>query len=87
MLINWTLYIYVSKDVRIRGCFSKPKGVRLKKKTMDLLLLKLYRNDNCHVGSHKRTQRRYCMVKSVAKAYKRIYKLYFIFAFPCIISL
>ena len=26
-----TLYIYVSKAVRIRGCFLKPKGVREKK--------------------------------------------------------
>jgi hypothetical protein len=25
--IIWTLYIYVSKDMRIRGYFSKPKGV------------------------------------------------------------
>jgi hypothetical protein len=29
--IIWTSYIYVSKDVRIRGCFSRPKGVREQK--------------------------------------------------------
>jgi hypothetical protein len=29
-----TLYIYVNRDVRIRGYFSKPKGVREQKKSL-----------------------------------------------------
>jgi len=29
---------------------------------MDYLLLQFYRNDNCDVGSHKRTWYKYCVL-------------------------
>lgn len=35
MRIFRTLYIYVSKSVRITVCFSKPKGVREQKRLGD----------------------------------------------------
>ena len=75
-----TLYL------RQQGCedpllFFEAKRGPPEKKAMDLLLLKFYCNDNCHVGSHKRTQWQYCMAKHVVKAYKREYKLCFFWQF------
>jgi hypothetical protein len=67
--------MYVTEDVKIRGYFSKPKGVCQGKKAMDLVLLKVYCCDNRNVGSQEETQWKCLTVKHIAKTYKREYKL------------